>query len=467
VERAAWPGDARSIETVEKDRVGFGVTGSGSVLPYTGRESCGVGRALFRFLHAADIHLDSPLRGLERYEGAPVDEIRSAPRRALENLVQFAIDEEVEFLLLAGDLYDGDWPDFNTGLFFHAQMRRLEDAGIGVHLIRGNHDAASQITKQLSLPSNVVQYSNEKPETFEIPELGVAIHGQGFKTRSVTSDLAADFPSGEPDRFDIGLLHTSLDGRPGHDPYAPTSVAELQSKGYDYWALGHVHKREIVCDDPWIVFPGNLQGRHARETGAKGATLVTVEDGTIVEVAHRPLDVVRWLSLDVDIGSVEHADEIAELALDRIAAEADPESELLAVRVTLVGRSDAHGEVTSEPERWKEEFRARLHDAAGIRVFLEKVRIGSRSRADIGAVLDRGDAFGDLMRAVADLEERSLDLEDFVDSFRDLRKKLPTELAAADNPDRFDPTDAEILRGLLPEVRDLLTHRLLDAEPTE
>ncbi len=126
---------------------------------------------MLRFLHAADIHLDSPLRGLERYEGAPVEEIRGATRRAFENLVDLAVSEKVAFLLLAGDLYDGDWKDYNTGLFFAAQMRRLDEAGIPVFLIAGNHDAASQITRSLRPPSNVTVLSTKKPETRLIEEL--------------------------------------------------------------------------------------------------------------------------------------------------------------------------------------------------------------------------------------------------------------------------------------------------------
>jgi DNA repair exonuclease SbcCD nuclease subunit len=450
---------------------------------------------LFRFLHAADIHLDSPLRGLERYEGAPVDEIRSAPRRALENLVQFAIDEEVEFLLLAGDLYDGDWKDYNTGLFFIAQMRRLEEAGIGVHLIAGNHDAASQITKQLALPENVILYSHAKPQTVELPELGVAIHGQSFKTRSVTQDLAAGYPMGEPDRLDIGLLHSSLDGRPGHDDYAPSSVAELRSKGYDYWALGHVHQREIVSEDPWIVFPGNLQGRHARETGEKGATLVTVVDGEISRVEHHAFDVVRWVRLEVDLTAVENADEIPDrvrsdlvslqmglgalqmglgaIQEGRGARQVEPSARevdrsagasarLLALRLVLTGRSAAHSGLVRERERWIHEIRSQLATTGGLGVFLEKVEIESRSAIDLEAGLEREDALGDLLRMISGLEDASFDLEEFVDPLREIRKKLPPECVTGE--DAFDPTDPDRLRELLPAVRDLLLTRLVGAE---
>ncbi|HEV7786627.1 MAG TPA: DNA repair exonuclease, partial [Thermoanaerobaculia bacterium] len=255
---------------------------------------------MFRFLHAADVHLDSPLRGLERYEGAPVEEIRGATRKAFVNLVDLAIHEEVAFLLLAGDLYDGDWRDYNTGLFFIAQMRRLEAAGIPVFVVAGNHDAASQITKVLRPPANVRMLGTKKPETVRLEEIGAAIHGQGFAAASVKEDLSAGYPTADPFLFNVGLLHTSLDGRPGYASYAPCTVAGLRSRGYQYWALGHVHEREEVSRDPWIVFPGVLQGRHVRETGAKGATLVTVGDREVVSVEAHELDVMRWAVCTAD-----------------------------------------------------------------------------------------------------------------------------------------------------------------------
>ena len=158
-----------------------------------------------KFIHAADIHLDSPLKGLERYEGAPVDEIRGATRRAFDNLVNLAIEEGAEVVLLAGDLYDGDWKDYNTGLFFVDRMRQLEIAGIHVFIVAGNHDAASQITKQLRLPSNVTLFSTSKPETaqIEIEGLELAVHGQGFAKREVTEDLSRGYPPAVPNKFNI------------------------------------------------------------------------------------------------------------------------------------------------------------------------------------------------------------------------------------------------------------------------
>lgn len=418
---------------------------------------------MFRFIHAADIHLDSPLRGLERYEDAPVEEVRAAPRAAFENLVGLAIDREVAFVLLAGDLYDGDWKDYNTGIFFVGQMRRLHEAGIPVHIVSGNHDAHSQITKRLSLPPNVTHYSSRRPETSELPEYDVAIHGQSFAGRSVPDDLSAGYPQGEPGRFDIGLLHTSLNGRPGHDDYAPCSREGLAAKGYQYWALGHVHEREEVSRDPWIVYPGNLQGRHARETGAKGCSLVSVEGGEVVAVEHQALDVVRWQQVEVDLSTAESASDSVDSVADALGrAMSDAEGRLLAVRLVLVGTSPAHDELVSHPDRWQHEFRNVAVGLGQPGVWLEKVVLETRRPQDLGSELERPDALGDLLRLVAELERAPMELGEIAASFADLKKKLPLPLQVGEQA--FDPTDPESLRGRLPAVRDLLLARLLDVE---
>ena len=212
---------------------------------------------MIRFLHAADPHLDSPLQGLEIHDGAPVEVLRGATRRAFENLVQLAIEERVDFLVIAGDVYDGDWKDYSTGLFFRGQMVRLRDAGIPVYLIAGNHDAASIISKKLTLPENVYVFSTRSAESKEVASHPVVIHGRGFPHRAVPENFARDYPPAISGKFNIGLLHTSLTGRPGHDTYAPCSELDLRDKGYGYWALGHIHQPEVISKDPWIVFAGN------------------------------------------------------------------------------------------------------------------------------------------------------------------------------------------------------------------
>ena len=229
----------------------------------------------FRFIHTGDIHLDSPLKGLAGQQSAAAERIRAAPRAAFENLISQAIEEEVDFVVIAGDLYDGDWRDYQTGLYFVKQMGRLSEAKIPVFLLHGNHDAESQITRKLTLPPNVSVFSARKPETFQLPHLNVALHGHSFRQRDVTDNLVPAYPPPLAGCFNIGVLHTGLGGMPGHANYAPCAIEDLINKGYDYWALAHVHQAAVLNERPHVVFCGNLQGRHIRETGAKGASLVT------------------------------------------------------------------------------------------------------------------------------------------------------------------------------------------------
>jgi hypothetical protein len=429
--------------------------------------------SVLKFLHAADVHLDSPLRGLERYDGAPVGEIRGATRRAFENLVDLALAEEVAFLLLAGDLYDGDWKDYNTGLFFAAQMRRLEEAGIPVFVIAGNHDAASQITKVLRPPGNVKVFSTRKPETVVLEELEVALHGQGFASAAVSDDLAAGYPSAVPHLVNVGLLHTSLDGRPGHAPYAPCTVDGLRSRGYQYWALGHVHQREVVSREPWIVFPGVLQGRHVRETGAKGATLVTVRDREVAAVEHRDLDVFRWAVCSVDATGAGSAGEVLDRigrSLEREVAAADGRT--VAARLVVEGTCPAHGELMADPERWLNECRTLAFSFGEGAVWVEKVKLHTRRPKEGRDLFDSNaanaagaadDALGSLFRSIRDLEtdEGSIgDIAELAEGFADLRRKLPAELF--EDGEALDPLDPAQVRGVLDEVKDLLLARLLE-----
>lgn len=421
---------------------------------------------MFKFVHAADIHLDSPLRGLERYEGAPLEEIRGATRRAFENLTELAIEEDVAFVLLAGDLYDGDWKDYNTGLFFTGQMARLQDAGIRVYVVAGNHDAASQLTKALRPPQNVHVFATRAPETMVLEDLGVAVHGQGFPTRAVSDDLTHEYPLADPDLFNIGLLHTSLDGRPGHESYAPCSINGLRSRGYQYWALGHVHKREVVSEDPWIVFPGNTQGRHARETGAKGCSLVTVEDGRVTGVEHRALDVVRWSVCTVDLTEATVLDEVYNRVANALAdAVGEADGRLVAARLRLDGASPVDMRLRAAREQVINECRSLAGSVGSGDLWVEKVVFDTRSAVSEEAALARDDAFGGLLRSIRDLEADPTRLAKLGEEVADLGSKLPLELRSGE--DAFEPSDPVYIRESLDDVKALLLERLLNEGPAE
>ncbi len=400
-----------------------------------------------RFIHCADIHLDSPLRGLESYEGAPADEMRQATRRAFANVVDLAIERSVDFVLIAGDIFDGDWPDFNTGLYFASQLRRLSSADIRVYLTYGNHDAVSKITKSVPLPKNVFVFPSKAPATEIIEPLGVAIHGQSFISEAVTTDLAAGYPAPRSGFLNIGVLHTALSGREGHQPYAPTTVDRLSDKGYDYWALGHVHNREVVRESPWIVFPGNIQGRHARETGAKGCMVVDAEPSIGIESAEFvPTDVARWHHIDIDIAGMSVEDDLHTAIQSEVrSAQAAAEDRTLALRLTISGRGSLHKTIVTNREALRAQVSASISEASAGNAWLEKVRIKVTAPLDLARLAERDDPIGLLIRSLEALEKEPADLNALAAAvLGDLRQKLPSEIDGAGNISAIDSPGALI-----------------------
>lgn len=412
---------------------------------------------MFKFIHTADIHLDSPLIGLGRYEGAPVEQIRNATRKALENLVHLAITEQVKFVLIAGDLYDGDWRDYNTGLFLSKEMVKLRNEGIRVLIITGNHDAESNITKSLRMPENVKIFSTKKPETVFIEELNIAVHGQGFHQRAVTENIAASYPEGLSDYFNIGILHTSVTGREGHESYAPCQIETLLSKQYDYWALGHVHKSEILYEEPWIIFPGNIQGRHIRETGPKGCTLVTIDDGKIISIDQRDLDVLRWCSCTVSALDAETPDVILERVREEVLKEYDQNpGKTLAVRILVAGSCKAHDSLMKDPDQWISQIRADATDLGGGLIWIEKVVFRTSPKFDHDKIQG---PIRDLIQYIQGIETGDIFLKYLKEDYTKLKGKLPRELYKGENAlDLESPDKAKIL---LEDAKHLLTSLLL------
>jgi DNA repair exonuclease SbcCD nuclease subunit len=404
-----------------------------------------------KFVHAADIHLDSPLLGLRDYPGAPVDAIGDVTRLAFESLIGLCLQEEVDLLVIAGDIYDGDWKDMKTGLFLRSQLQRLREVGIEVVLINGNHDAVSLISRSLSLPGIKVLPA-DKPGTFVLEQLGVAVHGQSYPTRAVSDDLAAAYPEPEPGLYNIGLLHTALQGGSGDDGnYAPCRLDQLVNHGYDYWALGHLHDPAVLSSDPHVVFAGVLQGRQIREAGPKGAFLVEVTDG-VTTVEHRALDVMRWERVTIDASAL--ADEADLLGAAREAIDAAlliAGERLLAVRIEIAGATPIHSLLVREREHLDGELRALASELGAERVWLERIVYATEAPASKALGDDAlGGVLAVLDRAIADEEG----LDGLAQGLKPLGAKLPSDVKEGE--EGVDPCDPETLRRILAEVaRDL------------
>lgn len=424
---------------------------------------------MFKFIHAADIHLDSPLVGLQAYQDAPVERMKNATRSAFINLVDLAIKEAVHFVLLVGDLYDVDWKDYGTGLFFSGQLARLKTEGIRVYIVQGNHDAESQITKALRLPDNVHMFATRKPESVRLDDLNVVIVGQGFQNRFVSENLCAGYPQAQPGNFTIGMLHTSVDGREGHAPYAPCTLSEITAKGYDYFALGHVHKREVLNQDPWVVFPGNIQGRHVRETGAKGCTLVEVDDGKIQSVVHHAIDVMRWARCEIDASGIESPEAILVLVEEYLKKEAiGSEGRPLAARIILQGSCVVHDALVKSEERWKNEIRNLAVQFSEVDIWVEKIKLETSSlvRSLDSEVGDDFQVGGQdtILKNIGGLKV-DLDLvQNLQSEFADLYRKLPNALREGLEGIRLD--EAEQLQDVIAHAQKHLISLLsIDGNP--
>lgn len=415
---------------------------------------------MFKFIHAADVHLDSPLRGLSRYESAPVESLRNACRKAFENLVDVAIEEKVAFVLLAGDLYDGDWKDYSTGIFLSRQVGRLGKNGIPVFSVAGNHDAANRMTRALDCPANMKMLSYRKVETIRLDRCAVAIHGRSFANQHVDQNIVAEFGPAEKGMFNIGLLHTSLNGREGHARYAPCSLDDLRSKGYQYWALGHVHRQEFVSEDPYIVFPGCIQGRHIRETGAKGCVLVTVADGYVSEIEKCPLDVLRWVNCIVDLTDATDMTAVLErtrLSISRESASADGRP--MAMRIRFEGATPISNELAAYPERFEQRIKALGAEIAGDDLWIERVEMATTGKLDLRAVLRDGSAFGKLLEGILATPARPDEISGLEDVIATVRQKLPSEALGKDSP--LDLDEPRTLERLVDEAKQMLAGRLL------
>ena len=418
---------------------------------------------MFKFIHAADLHLDSPLRGLARYETAPAEAIRGATRRAFENLVDLALDEDVAFVLLAGDLFDGDWKDHQTGIYFNSLMGRLDRAGVKVYIVSGNHDAASRITKALKPPPNVTYLSVKKPQSIVVDGVNALLHGQGFEEQHTNENLAKQYPAATAGCFNIGLLHTALDGREGHAPYAPCSLGDLQQKGYQYWALGHVHQYEVVSEDPLVVFPGCIQGRHARETGPKGCMLVTVDDDAVVEYEHRTLDVVRWSRLSIDVDSVEAERDLHNRVREAVREELQNAGDrLLAVRVTIAGATSLNASLRADPDRWRAQVQAICAELGEEKVWVEKVGLKTRGKQSVDDVLADEGPLGQLLSVVMSHDDTCQSVPGLESVISDLKSKLPPALFSGE--DGLDPASEAVVAQAIDEAKTLLVGRLLEME---
>ncbi|MBS4177516.1 metallophosphoesterase family protein [Lederbergia citrea] len=256
-----------------------------------------------RFIHTADLHLDSPFLGLNHLPKELFERIQESTFAAFEKVVDLAIEQAVDFVVIVGDLFDGEDRSIKAQARLRKQMERLRDAEIFAFITHGNHDHLAGSWLMLDMPENVQIFSSEVEMKSVTVKSGCNVHLYGFSypERHVVDRKISEYEKVGEAHFHIGLLHGHCEGGSSlHQPYAPFSIVEVLQKDMDYWALGHIHKKQILNEDPFIVYPGNIQGRHRNEDGEKGCYIVTLESSGHSQLEFHETDIIRWESVDLN-----------------------------------------------------------------------------------------------------------------------------------------------------------------------
>jgi exonuclease SbcD len=382
----------------------------------------------YRFLHTADIHLDSPLRSLALRNAELAELIAGATRHTLASIVDLCLAERVDALLLSGDLYDGEQTSMKTARFLAGELHRLSEGGIAVFVIRGNHDALSKITRELTFPPNVKLFAG-RAEAVTVArargERPIVVHGLSFAEPQAPESLLPRYRAPIDGAINIGLMHTSLGGAVGHDPYAPCSLADLDGSGFRYWALGHVHKASVVEGRCTVVMPGIPQGRDVNEDGAKSVALVTVADDGAIRVEHRPVGLAAFERVVVDAGGIADWEDLnrAVGAALRRTREAVSARHLVA-RVRIVGDTTLAWRLRRDLDLVTTE--AGLHADLLGHCWIEKVELDCRAAATGATVRD--DPVAELRRLItAEVESAASFRQEALGIVDELLRQLPAE----------------------------------------
>ncbi len=359
----------------------------------------------FSFLHCADLHFGAPFQGLADLPAEFAARLRDAPARALDRIVATAIERRVAAVIMAGDVFDAADHNLRAQIQLRDRLRQLDEAGIQTLIVAGNHDPLGSAVASIEYPASVHFFGTEV-QAVPLAHNGETlayVYGVSYGSASVTENLATTFPLNPDGPFSIAVLHTNVGNRAEHDPYAPCSLADLEGRGFDYWALGHVHKRETLrTEAPVVHYPGNIQGLHMKELGPRGATLVEVSANGSVKMSPVWTDVVRWQRARTAIGDLESLDDVIG-AFAEISSEAAAEApdRLHIVLWTLTGSGPVHadlrrpGVVAELVEALRAEHAP--EPLAGA-VWLQRLEAETRPDRDIEQLRKQQDLLGDLLR---------------------------------------------------------------------
>lgn len=366
----------------------------------------------FSFVHASDLHLGSPFTGVRDLQPEVSRLLQAATFDALDALVTLCIEKSAGFLLVAGDVFDTTGRSLRAQLTFRDRLAQLAEAGIPSFVVFGNHDPWESWSAKLRWPSGVHVFGPDRVETIRVPIDGqptATISGISFRTAREPRALVDLFSPKDTPLFQIAMLHSNCGGQPGHDPYAPCKVSDLQRAGFDYWALGHVHEKKVLGTVPHIVYPGSIQGRHIKEGGVHGCYHVTVSSPTDVVLTFCPLDKMRWQHLHVAIdghGDLDSLDQALMAAIDEALRQGGERP--MICRISLEGRGPLY-QTLHQPGASKEVLE-RLR-AFGLSqtplVWVQKLNMSCLPEMDLSQRMAVDDLLGQILKTVETLREKN------------------------------------------------------------
>ncbi len=404
-----------------------------------------------KFIHAADIHLDSRVVALRSFYAQERVCLSKLQQRAFTSLIDLAIDEDVDFMLLAGDLFDSNWKDYGVGLFFIQQIKRLK---CPTYYIRGNHDSENRLIKSLPYPEDFHIFDSFKPQTMLLDDLKLAIHGQSYSHYHIEEDLAAGYPKALPGYFNIGLLHTSGDKRNGELPYAPYDGKLLHAKGYDYWALGHLHQNQILSENPAIVYSGTLQGRHIKETGMKGCYVISVDEKEVKKIAFKRLSCLQWEKINIEMSSITNESEMRQAIISGVKKCIDGKDvEILIVRFFFMGENQLKKTISENTEHWANAIYCWLEEISDKKIFIEKLIDKSTLVQD--AQKNENPLVEHLFKHLEEKVVKKSILENFSTEYAAIKERMPKEI--------LDPnSENESSEDLQSQIKSFLEAKFLE-----
>ena len=416
----------------------------------------------FSFVHAADLHLDCPFDGLGDVPEELAASLKSPTLAAFENIITLCLERQVDFLLIAGDVYNAEDKSLRAQLAFRTGLARLADAGVPSYVAFGNHDPTGGWSAALDWPELVHCFPSGKPKTHSVLRSGqeiARVSGMSFARRAVTDNLAERCTADEDAPFSIAVLHCNCGQVAAHDPYAPCTLSDLEKKRFDYWALGHIHKGEVLRErDPAVVYPGNPQGLNPKETGAKGCYLVKVDDSGGLDLEFVETDAVRWFAEEVDASGMDTEQQLINALDERVAHISECAGRPALVRFRIAGRTALHRSLARSGIL--DDMADSLREDQGLSedfVWVESVRDDTKPDVDLNERRKAGDFVGDFLRAIEEARNDAERLDELRTALKPVLEDRSVRKALS------EPSEAQI-RAWLDEAEVLGVDALLGEE---